>query len=145
MAWDATFNDPGIHIINIWVEDGCENESELEIEVEINPCGEVYCTYTQGFYGNAGGLTCQLETTWNFIDGKLPVMAGVAGSSLYFTTGQADCVIDVLPGGGPSKDLSTDPFSEFDLSYACASICCGGGQCQTRRRRAGLSACLRGQ
>jgi hypothetical protein len=43
----------GNHTIKIVDANGCEISED--IEVELIPCDDDYCTYTQGFYGNYGG------------------------------------------------------------------------------------------
>jgi hypothetical protein len=68
---------------------------------------EMYCTYTQGFYGNEGGRTCMGETTPELLERLLDedLVMGVNGNTFTIGTGNIDCVLDILPGGGPSKAL----------------------------------------
>jgi hypothetical protein len=72
------------------------------------------CTYTQGYYGNAGGkasdglgntyTTIQLITkSLNNWGGTLVI--GKTGHSITIPVGSAQAVIDYLPGGGPSSTL----------------------------------------
>ena len=76
------------------------------------PCeyeeSEAYCSYTQGYYGNKGGKTCKGESTRELLN-KLLMEDLILGDGDYTFTipaGGADCVLDILPGGGPSKALS---------------------------------------
>jgi hypothetical protein len=46
----------GVHVIKIVDANGCEVSDE--INVGLIPCDDAHCTYTQGFYGNYGGLGC---------------------------------------------------------------------------------------
>jgi len=80
------------------------------------PCeeveSEVLCSYTQGFYGNEGGKTCQGWTTWQLLDALLdddPLVMGGGDNTFTIPSseeGGVQCVLDILPGGGPSSELS---------------------------------------
>jgi hypothetical protein len=87
--------------------------------VTVNPgtkdCNTV-CTYTQGYYGNAGGksydglgnsyTTIQLITkSLNNWGGTLTI--GKTGHSITIPVANAQAVIDYLPGGGPSSVLKS--------------------------------------
>ncbi|WP_415831450.1 HYR domain-containing protein [Flavobacterium terrigena] len=40
-------------------EDSCGNPASCDFSVFVSPCtGDTHCTYTQGFYGNSGGMGC---------------------------------------------------------------------------------------
>lgn len=77
---------------------------------------EGYCSYTQGFYGNAGGKTCAGETTRELLTRLLDedLVMGDGDNIFTIPAGGVDCVIDILPGGGPSKVLD-GPSSCGDL------------------------------
>jgi hypothetical protein len=84
------------------------------------PCeyeeSEGYCSYTQGYYGNEGGKTCKGESTRELLS-KLLMEDLIMGDGDYtFTipTQGVDCVLDLLPGGGPSKVLSG--------AYSCSDL-----------------------
>jgi PKD repeat protein len=97
--------------------------------VTVNPCG-VTCTYTQGYYGNPGGISCNgqstgpnqfttVETITNSLNawgGSLTV--GCAGHSVTITTADISCLISVLPGGGAPKALPAGDFNICNLSSA---------------------------
>jgi len=69
---------------------------------------EGYCSYTQGYYGNEGGKTCKGESTRELL-GKLlyeDLILGDGDHTFTIPAGAVDCVLDILPGGGPSKALT---------------------------------------
>lgn len=65
------------------------------------------CTYTQGFYGNAGGKTCQGLTTTELLTELLDtdLVIGGGDNTLTIAAGHIECVYNRLPGGGPSATL----------------------------------------
>jgi large repetitive protein len=71
----------------------------------------VFCSLTQGGYGNAGGKYCD-QGTYQLIDSLLtafgPLVVGIPMNNNTFTVpvNGAQCVIDILPGGGPNAVLS---------------------------------------
>ncbi len=90
--------------------------------ITITPCeaNGNFCTYTQGFYGNTGGFTCDGQTAldlmtqafWNgmtyedFVD----FGAGAKYFRLYYTDVVNGSVFNMLPGGGkpaPLKGFAT--------------------------------------
>jgi hypothetical protein len=77
------------------------------------PCGDVYCTKTQGFFGNYGGMYCDSVSTIDLLDdllGQGPLVLGSLGRSFTVDTDEADCVITALPGGGPSNMIGMGNF-----------------------------------
>ena len=95
--------------ICFWAVDECGNASEpVCITITVDPCE--FCTMTQGYYGNEGGLYCNGETTIELITGLLSsgdMVIGVPANNKTFTvpSENAQCVIDILPGGGPAAVL----------------------------------------
>jgi hypothetical protein len=93
--------------IYFYAVDECGNESERTyITVTVEPC--IFCTLTQGGYGNAGGTYCDLGT-YDLINALLMANNGltVGYGDRTFTvpaTG-AQCVINILPGGGAPAAL----------------------------------------
>jgi hypothetical protein len=86
-----------------------------ELDVTINEC-DTFCSFTQGFWGNPGGVGCDPGVTTtdlliallNAADastpGADPVIVGQPGvRSIIFET--ADCILLRLPAGGPPKAL----------------------------------------
>ena len=113
--------DPGTTtVVCVWAVDECGNRSIAPDEcfdVKINPCGDPQCTYTQGYYGNYGGMTCDGTTTYDLVYSLLQpdgLVVGVGSNKLTFTNANANCIIDILPGGGPSKALNG--------SYTCLNM-----------------------
>ena len=83
----------------------CCNECELEVTIE--DCGQTYCGFTQGFWGNAGGKACGGRTTTELLEdllGEGPIIVGWDGNTITFDT--AECVLLRLPTGGPAKAIS---------------------------------------
>jgi len=91
-------------------------------DVGFTPCAKALCTYTQGYYGNTGGMSCAEGvpyTTYDLINKALmsyPVgtdpetykmTIGSPGHSVWMTNSKADidAIISVLPGGGSSYVL----------------------------------------
>jgi hypothetical protein len=95
---------------------GCCASCELEVTVEA--CGGGYCTFTQGFYGNDGGIGCDGLTTTEIINAVIlpdnPVIVGALaldpedteGPSIIFDS--AACIIERLPAGGKPRPLPSD-------------------------------------
>ena len=91
---------------------GCLARDTATVMVKL--CESGFCTYTQGYYGNKGGLSCfqgQKITTKGLIQKALlsgPIVLGKASLNKTFTVSYsaADSVIMILPGGGPSNALA---------------------------------------
>ena len=68
----------------------------------------LFCTYTQGFYGNKGGKTCLGETTPEIIARLLAtdLVLGLGNNTFTISAGNVDDVLGILPGGGPSAVLN---------------------------------------
>ena len=65
-----------------------------------------YCTFTQGFWGNAGGFVDGLSTT-EILEDLLeegPIFIG-DGEDCGFLIPDAQCVLNLLPGGGRPRPL----------------------------------------
>ncbi|HEU4902988.1 MAG TPA: T9SS type A sorting domain-containing protein [Flavisolibacter sp.] len=88
--------------------------------VAVTPCGPYY-TYTQGYYGNSGGMACTptgSKTTLQLIQQSLDNMSGApndqagtlylgkAGASFSMTYADASKLILIMPGGGPANKLA---------------------------------------
>ena len=80
-------------------------------------CSAALCTYTQGYYGNPGGMSCaegQPYTTAGLIAKALAsyggtMTVGLPGNSVWMMApDDIDDIIRVMPGGGSSKALSGD-------------------------------------
>jgi hypothetical protein len=98
-----------------WIAtDACGNTSTCSQTITV-PCCSSNCTYTQGYYGqdNDQGNSCDGTTNANnqygsptaLIDHALLAYGGLlrigcVGHSVTISTGEAQCVRDMLPGGG---------------------------------------------
>jgi hypothetical protein len=84
-------------------------------------CAAALCTYTQGYYGNAGGTSCAegiSYSTKGLIEKALAsyggtMTIGLPGHSVLVNDAQG--VIDVMPGGGGSRVLSAGDFGINNL------------------------------
>ena len=112
----------GLHTVLVKDANGCQRN--IEINVDLIPCGNAHCTYTQGYYGNLGGMSCadgKSYTTKQLIEKALksyPIVGtdpethtmtiGSNGHSVLISNTVADinAIIAVLPGGGNSYQLS---------------------------------------
>jgi hypothetical protein len=95
--------------------DECGNRSQdfcLTIRVDCDNC-----TMTQGFYGNINGLYCDGSSTLGLLNTLLetPLVLGLGNRTYTIPTGAGQCVIDILPGSGPSKPLPVGAHTCGDL------------------------------
>jgi hypothetical protein len=76
--------------------------------VTLDECGEIHCTLTQGFWGNANGTICHTGERGYVALPRLlstPLIIGKPGQSLTITQNRASCLIARMPGGGPATTL----------------------------------------
>ena len=99
----------------------CEATSNI-IKVTTEPCGGPLCTYTQGYYGNAGGMACTPDGqfgTLALIQKSITEMGGTLyigrgsdasalGGSFTLPYAYAQKIIDIMPGGGAASVLASD-------------------------------------
>jgi len=93
----ATFN------LTVTDDEGCETTCDIEVCCT----GDTYCTFTQGFYGNAGGTACGGKTTTELInealgDPVVPVVVGVLGERSITFSSAADIILRLPCSGKPS-------------------------------------------
>ncbi|NND31907.1 MAG: DUF11 domain-containing protein, partial [Saprospiraceae bacterium] len=85
------------------------------------PIEEEFCTYTKGFWGNANGKH-EGQTTKQILDGfdlaNNPVVIGVPGVA-SITIKSTDCILALLPGGGPSKKLKANQNVMVPMGNSC--------------------------
>ena len=122
------FGDTATFQVIITDENGCEDTCEIVIWCQ----GGAFCTYTQGFYGNAGGLTCDSLSTQQVLAdilGQGDIYVGVNGTRwLYMTSGDETKIIKRLPGGGPEVAiLASEPSNTPQCSEGIAPFDCPGG------------------
>ena len=93
---------------------GCDSSCELEVCCT----GNTFCSFTQGYWGNAGGTACNGKTTTELINqalGSGPVVVGqLTGNSLTLDTAQ--CILDLLPAGGTPAVLPEGDWTCTDLN-----------------------------
>jgi hypothetical protein len=115
----ATESDEGIYCVV--VQGACGDPVEGCGILIVGTC-ELFCTKTQGFYGNYGGKwhgMTTLELLQSLITSQSPLVVGVVGKrSVTFPDGAERCVIELLPAGGPPAalkqpmgDLTIDPVT----------------------------------
>ncbi|MGE5316773.1 MAG: hypothetical protein ACM3ME_02170 [Chloroflexota bacterium] len=88
--------------------DDCGNSCAPScITITVLPCGDDFCTLTQGYYGNAGGMYCTGETTTQLLNRLLSssLVVGMNNRTFTIPAGASQCVINILPGGGQSAVL----------------------------------------
>ncbi|MFD3276620.1 hypothetical protein [Aquirufa echingensis] len=100
--------------------DGCS--ASASFTVTVTDCAK-FATYTQGYYGNVGGIACDGSTTKNKLlaafSGVTSVTFGAAGGksfTLYPTDITSDNIFKMLPGGGTPAALS--PNKSIGWSYS---------------------------
>ena len=113
-------------VVEYVVEDNCQKAS-VKATFSIDFC-ESLCTYTQGYYGNAGGKSCAMGVTYStsgliskalmsYPLGTIPetykMTIGLPGKSVSMSNNPTDIakIIEFLPGGGSSLVLSTGDFT----------------------------------
>ncbi|MCK6606762.1 MAG: T9SS type A sorting domain-containing protein [Flavobacterium sp.] len=135
----------GNHTVKIIDANGCEISED--IEVELIPCDDAHCTYTQGFYGNYGGLGCvpdlgsvnsqiMMIRALNQVGGSFNF--GSVNTGNYFLLKLSDVngvsiprdnnIYKMLPGGGSPRKLvgfatydTPATWSDGDPIYASGS------------------------
>ncbi|SHN21707.1 T9SS type A sorting domain-containing protein, partial [Flavobacterium xinjiangense] len=111
----------GTYYIKATTTESCYDIESVSVLIE--SCAKALCTYTQGYYGNLGGMSCAPDdggvfsnkyTTLALIERALSsysggvMTIGSSGNTVVITNTPADrmAIIDVLPGGGGSYVLS---------------------------------------
>ncbi len=96
--------------------DGCTSATSASVEVEVIEC-KLFTTYTQGFYGNTGGLTCDGMTTIAKLKSALSSGSITFGGSnnRSFTLRATDItngnIFKLLPGGGKPAALNVGSWT----------------------------------
>ncbi|MDP2067455.1 MAG: hypothetical protein Q8K04_00690 [Lutibacter sp.] len=125
-AFASTALKAGIYTVEVTDNNGCKKTAQTTVVVE--PCYEPLCSYTQGYYGNPTGSSCDGEstyTTYGLIEKALDdylgdvMRIGVVGKSILIAKTSADInkVIEYLPGGKSSYELSAGNISISDMLF----------------------------
>ncbi|MGB7062066.1 MAG: T9SS type A sorting domain-containing protein, partial [Candidatus Zixiibacteriota bacterium] len=107
-------HDDGAYSVLVTDANACTTRCEGTLTTE--PCGDEFCSLTQGAYGNAGGKYFGMGTL-PLIQSLLtpsPLVVGKPGRSLTIPLAAAECIIKRLPGGGTADTLPAigdDTFS----------------------------------
>jgi hypothetical protein len=108
--------DAGPVWVMVWDDNQCETLCEEVLEPL--PCPQGFCFYTQGFYGNEGGLgwtvDCDMLSAMEMMQMVLPggenEIFGVELNNLYFTLFGTDIsnysIFKMLPGGKKAQPLT---------------------------------------
>ncbi len=89
-------------------EDAFGCTTTCSVPVESTNMG-LYCTLTQGFYGNANGTYCDETPGMTLVSNLIsqgPIVIGAAGNTFTINQGDAACIVAKLPGGGTPAVLS---------------------------------------
>jgi hypothetical protein len=120
----ASEADEGIYCVEVT---GACGPSVEECAILLVGTCELFCTKTQGFYGNYGGKwngMTTLELIQSLITPSDPLIVGVLGiRSITFPDGSERCIIDLLPSGGPAAKLK-QPLGD----HAIDPVTCGESQ-----------------
>jgi hypothetical protein len=110
----------GSYTVKLMIDNGpfvCPSYCERTTVVE--QCNGPLCSYTQGYYGNSGGIACTPDggsTTKALIENSINNMPDdklVLGSGLrrfVATAADANKIIAIMPGGGPAAILGNAPM-----------------------------------
>jgi hypothetical protein len=115
--------------------DACGNSTTHTQTIRFRCC-DLLCTYTQGYYGNPGGTSCDGTngglSTAQLIGQSLhnwgdTLTVGMTGKSVGIKNNAANiaCLIAKLPGGGPAKEL---PSGNYNICNLPSSIAPAGGR-----------------
>jgi hypothetical protein len=87
----------------------------VQLQTTVVSCAAQICTYTQGYFGQQNGKSCDGEndglSSTQLINQSIAnwggtLTVGCGTKKVTISTGEAQCVIDKMPGGGPSKELT---------------------------------------
>ena len=129
--FDATGLAAGPYTVTYSVTDQYNCANSDQATVTVNTCGGPICTYTQGYYGNPGGTSCDGteggggKTTAELIaeslanwGGTLSVGCGTNGVHVSNNANDIACLMSKLPSGGAPKALSIGS----DVSICSSSV-----------------------
>jgi len=139
-ASQAAVEDPtglgaGTYNVTVTVRDAnsCSATATAQVVITTTQC-DVLCTYTQGAYGNEGGMHCDgspapnMFSTFNTIQTSINNQGGtltIGGTtrSVLVTSSATDVekVIELLPGGGAARAFDHTPAGQIPITGLPAS------------------------
>ncbi len=80
----------------------------VDLPCKVPHVTDIICTYTQDFYGNEGGSTCEGLSSRQLLEVLLldDLVMGMGGNTFTVAAGGVDCILDNLSGTGTSSVLS---------------------------------------
>jgi len=121
---DTTFVNGEMVLTMTWTaSDACGNDAvSVDQAITIHNCPDVFCSLTQGFYGNARGTACATGERGRALMIRLlsdfgPMVIGGGGKTLTLTSDKVDCLIGDLPAGGTASIL---PNGNASYNGSCA-------------------------
>jgi hypothetical protein len=111
---DVVTNNPdgSVSHCRTWqATDDCSNTSNCTQCITVNPCSDLHCTRTQGYWGNSNGQLCTGQTS---DQAKLALLSppfgnmviGCAGGMLTLTAADVACITARMPAGGPDAVIT---------------------------------------
>ena len=104
---DGEFSGLGEGSYTYTVYDANQCSADVQFTINGEPCDE-FCSYTQGFYGNWGGKTCdgigKKQLLFDlFLSG--PLVIGYGSRTLTILPTEISCLISKMPAGGTPNYL----------------------------------------
>ncbi|WP_366184487.1 T9SS type A sorting domain-containing protein [Flavobacterium ovatum] len=111
----------GMYYIKATTTAGCFDIKPVVVTIEI--CAKALCTYTQGYYGNAGGTSCAEGISYSTKGLIAKALASYENGTMYIgikdvrhvsimnNDTDINALISVMPGGGGSSILPSNPNS----------------------------------
>jgi hypothetical protein len=103
---------------------GCKDSCMLTVKIGTCVRVKVFCTLTQGFWGQAQGVACATGERAGVLVNRLlgapygDLVIGKPGHSLTITQAQSACVTLRMPGSGPSVIL---PAGDQSFGSGCST------------------------
>ncbi|GIZ09819.1 hypothetical protein FUMI01_25460 [Flavobacterium sp. UMI-01] len=123
LANPTMVGESGTYYIKATTSNNCMDVKSVVVTIDI--CAKALCTYTQGYYGNIGGMSCAPDelgvfkqyTTKELIAKALASYGGTMyvgikdtrHVSIMNNETDINALIDVMPGGGGSSVLPSNP------------------------------------